>query len=230
MSEPSSRERAAYVRDLFTRIARRYDLINRLMTGGQDLRWRQRVVRLANLGPASRLLDIGAGTGDLTRAARRQYPQAQVVAADFTLEMMRIGRKSGDLPFVAADALRLPFAGAAFDAVVSGFLLRNVVDLRLALQEQYRLLKAGGRIVVLDTTRPGRTLFTPLIWLHMHAVIPVLGRLLSGSPEAYQYLPESTEHFVTAEQLAGLLSAAGFTDVHFERFMFGTIAIHSAKK
>jgi demethylmenaquinone methyltransferase/2-methoxy-6-polyprenyl-1,4-benzoquinol methylase len=230
MSEPSGRERAAYVQDLFTRIARRYDLINRLMTGGQDLRWRQRVVRLANLGPASRLLDIGAGTGDLTRAARRQYPQVQVVAADFTLEMMRIGRKSGDLPFVAADALCLPFAGAAFDAVVSGFLLRNVVDLRLALQEQYRLLKAGGRIVVLDTTRPGRTLFTPLIWLHMHVVIPVLGRLLSGSREAYQYLPESTEHFVTAEQLAGLLSAAGFTDVHFERFMFGTIAIHSAKK
>ena len=224
------RERAAYVQDLFTRIARRYDLINRLMTGGQDLRWRERVVHLANLGPAARLLDIGAGTGDLTRAARRQYPQAQVVAADFTLEMMRIGRKSGDLPFIAADALCLPFAGAAFDAVVSGFLMRNVVDLRLALREQYRLLKAGGRIVVLDTTRPGRTLFTPLIWLHLHVVIPVLGRLLSGSRKAYQYLPESTEHFVTAEQLAGLLSAAGFTDVRFERFMFGTIAIHSAKK
>jgi demethylmenaquinone methyltransferase/2-methoxy-6-polyprenyl-1,4-benzoquinol methylase len=230
MSEPSGRERAAYVQDLFTRIARRYDLINRLMTSGQDLRWRSRVIHLANLGPASRLLDIGAGTGDLTRTALRQYPQAQVVAADFTFEMMRIGRRSGDLPFVAADALLLPFAGATFDAVVSGFLMRNVADIRLALQEQYRILKVGGQIVVLDTTRPRRNLLTPLIRLHMHTVIPTLGRLLSGSGEAYHYLPESSEHFVTAEQLAGLLSAAGFKDVHFERFMFGTIAIHSAKK
>ena len=230
MSELSGQERAAYVQILFIRIARRYDLMNRLMTGGQDLRWRKRVIRLANLRPGSRLLDIGAGTGDLTREALHQQADVKVVAADFTLEMMRVGKKNGDLPYAAADGMRLPFADEAFDAVVSGFLMRNVKDIRQVIREQYRVLKGGGQIVVLDTTRPKRTVLSPIIWLHMHMVIPSLGRLLSGSGEAYRYLPDSTEHFITAEQLAELMTRAGFTDVHFERFMFGVIAIHWAKK
>jgi demethylmenaquinone methyltransferase / 2-methoxy-6-polyprenyl-1,4-benzoquinol methylase len=230
MSELTGWERAIYIQDLFTRIAKRYDLMNRLMTGGQDLRWRKRLIRLANLQPGCRLLDIGAGTGDLTREALRQQPEGQVVSVDFTLEMMRTGLQRGALPYLAADALRLPFAEAAFDAVVSGFLLRNVADLRQAIGEQFRVLKVGGRIAVLDTTRPGRNLLSPFIRLHMHVVIPFLGRLLSGSGEAYHYLPDSSEQFVSAEELADLMTSAGFIDVQFQRFMFGTIAIHGAKK
>jgi demethylmenaquinone methyltransferase/2-methoxy-6-polyprenyl-1,4-benzoquinol methylase len=226
MTRLTGQERAAYVQNMFTRIARRYDLMNRLMTGGQDVRWRKQVIQLARLERTSRLLDLGTGTGDLAREALAQAPQAKVVAADFTLEMMRVGQGNGPLNFSSADALGLPFADQTFDAVVSGFLMRNVIDLQKALQEQYRVIRKGGRMVILDTTRPKRNLLSPFIWLHMHAVIPLLGRLITGSSDAYHYLPETTEGFVTAEELAARMAAASFKRVGYERFMFGTIAIH----
>jgi demethylmenaquinone methyltransferase/2-methoxy-6-polyprenyl-1,4-benzoquinol methylase len=230
MTRLTGQERAAYVQKMFTRIARRYDLMNRLMTGGQDVRWRRRVIELARLNRNARLLDLGTGTGDLAREALAQSPQTKVIAADFTLEMMRVGRTRGPLNFSSADALQLPFGEATFDAVVSGFLMRNVIDLQKALQEQYRVLKPQGRMVILDTTRPKKNLLSPFIWLHMHAVIPLLGRLLTGSGEAYRYLPETTEGFVTAENMASRMAAAGFRKINFERFMFGTIAIHWGEK
>src|SRR5215211_8330809 len=230
MTRLTGQERAIYVQDMFTQIARRYDLMNRLMTGGQDIRWRTQVMYLARLKPNGHLLDLGTGTGDLAREARSQFPQAKVIAADFTLEMMRVGQKRGPLNFSSADALRLPFTDSSFDAVVSGFLMRNVIDLQKAVQEQYRVLKKGGRMVILDTTRPKKNLLSPLIWLHMHVVIPLLGRLLTGSSEAYRYLPETTEGFVTAENLASRMAAVGFKKINYERFMFGTIAIHCGEK
>ena len=230
MTQPTGQERAAYVQNMFTRIARRYDLMNRLMTGGQDVRWRKQVIQLAQLKSNSRLLDLGTGTGDLAREAITQFPQARVIAADFTLEMMRVGQKRGPLNFSSSDALRLPFGDSTFDAVVSGFLMRNVIDLQKALQEQHRVLKKGGRMVILDTTRPKKNLLSPFIWLHMHLVIPTLGRLLTGSSDAYHYLPETTEAFVTAENMASRMAAVGFKKVGYERVMFGTIAIHWAEK
>jgi demethylmenaquinone methyltransferase / 2-methoxy-6-polyprenyl-1,4-benzoquinol methylase len=230
MTQFTGSERAKYVQTMFSRIARHYDLMNRVMTGGQDVRWRKRVVELARLTPRSYILDLGTGTGDLAREAVAQFPRAKVVAADFTLEMMRVGQKKGVLNFFSADALRLPFSDSALDAVISGFLMRNVVDLQAALQEQYRVLKKRGRIVILDTTRPKKHLFSPLIRLHMHVVIPVLGRWLAGDPEAYTYLPESTERFVTAEELASRMASVGFKKINYERLMFGTIAIHWGEK
>jgi demethylmenaquinone methyltransferase/2-methoxy-6-polyprenyl-1,4-benzoquinol methylase len=230
MTRLTGQERAAYVQNMFTRIARRYDFMNRLMTGGQDVRWRRRVIQLARLNRNSRLLDLGTGTGDLAREALAQFPQARIVAADFTLEMMRVGQKGGRLNFSSADALQLPFADSLFDAVVSGFLMRNVVDLQKALQEQHRVLRKGGRMVILDTTRPRKNLLSPFIWLHMHVIIPTLGRLITGSSDAYQYLPETTEGFVTAEELAARMAAAGFRRVGYDRLMLGTIAIHWGEK
>ncbi|HSK66602.1 MAG TPA: ubiquinone/menaquinone biosynthesis methyltransferase [Anaerolineales bacterium] len=230
MTRLTGQKRAAYVQNMFSRIAGRYDLMNRLMTGGQDIRWRKQVIQRAQLRNDSSLLDIGTGTGDLAREALAQYPQSTVIAADFTLEMMRVGQKNGALDFSSADTLSLPFGDETFDALVSGFLMRNVVDLPQALQEQYRVLKKGGRLVILDTTRPKKNILSPLIWLHMHLVIPLLGRLLTGSGEAYRYLPETTEGFLTAEDLASRLAAAGFQNIRFQRFMFGTIAIHWAHK
>jgi demethylmenaquinone methyltransferase/2-methoxy-6-polyprenyl-1,4-benzoquinol methylase len=144
--------------------------------------------------------------------------------------MMRVGQKRGSLNFSSADALCLPFPDSSFDAVVSGFLMRNVIDLQKALQEQYRVLREGGRMVILDTTRPKKNILSPFIWLHMHVVIPALGRILTGSSDAYRYLPETTEGFVTAENLASRMAAVRFRKIDYQRFMFGTIAIHWGEK
>jgi demethylmenaquinone methyltransferase/2-methoxy-6-polyprenyl-1,4-benzoquinol methylase len=217
---------------MFERIAPRYDLLNRLMTAGQDRAWRRQVIRLASLPEGGRLLDLGAGTGDLSGEALRQHPSSRPLAADFTPGMLRVGklRYAGRLDWCAADALHLPFPNQSFDAIVSGFLLRNVVDLPQALSEQQRVLKPGGRLVALDTTRPPRSLLTPFIRFHMHTIIPFLGKIISGQADAYRYLPETSEGFLSAEELQKRIAAAGFRQVEFRRLMFGTIAIHWARK
>lgn len=237
MTHLTGKERGEYVQEMFTRIAHRYDLMNRLMTAGQDVRWREKVIQQARLRSNARLLDLGAGTGDLAREALKQQPETKVVAADFTLEMMRVGQcqslaqgLSGSLPWSAADALNLPFGDNTFDAVVTGFLMRNVGDIQQALKEQYRALKPGGRIVILDTTKPKRNLFSPFIWLHMHVVIPLVGGLLSGFKDAYNYLPDSTEEFVTDKEMVVRMAAVGFKRINFEVLMFGTVAIHWGEK
>ena len=146
--------------------------------------------------------------------------------------MMRAGRRrAGEaMDWAGVDALQLPFPDNSFDAVVSGFLLRNTVDLQQALREQYRVLKPGGRVVALDTTRPRPSVFSPLIRLHLHGVIPLLGWLLTGQRDAYTYLPNSTERFVRAEELVARLAAVHFREIGFRCLMLGTIAIHWAKK
>jgi len=225
-------KKGAYVQGMFNRIAPRYDLMNRLMTGGQDLTWRREVIRRAQLPMHARLLDLGAGTGDLAREALRQHPDCSSLAADFTLGMMRVGQqhKPPSPDWSAADALNLPFVDGHFDAVVSGYLLRNVSDLPRALHEQFRTLKPGGWLVSLDTTRPGRSILSPFIKFHMRTIIPLLGTLITGQSDAYTYLPDSSENFLRAEDLAAALSAAGFVEVGFERRMFGTMAIHWGRK
>ncbi len=232
MTHLTGKERGSYVQDMFTRIAHRYDVMNRLMTAGQDTRWRKFVIEKAGLKPGFRLLDLGAGTGDLAREATRQQPDARVLAADFTLEMMRVGRRNnyGGLIWSAADALNLPFDEKVFNGIVSGFLMRNVGDIQRALKEQYRVLKPGGRIVILDTTKPKRNLFSPLIWLHMHILIPIVGGLLSGFRDAYDYLPASTEDFITEKEMTVRMAAVGFKKINYKILMFGTIAIHWGEK
>jgi demethylmenaquinone methyltransferase/2-methoxy-6-polyprenyl-1,4-benzoquinol methylase len=239
MTHLTGDERARYVQGMFTRIAPHYDLMNRLMTFGRDILWRKEVIRRAKLpSKESLLLDLGGGTGDLGFEALRQHPAVIPIEADFTLEMLCVGQQrfasqfpefpnfQSPISWSAADALNLPFPDNTFDAVVSGFLLRNVTDVPWALCEQLRVLKPGGRIVILDTTRPRQSLISPLVRLHMHSIIPLLGRLISGQKDAYNYLPDSSEGFLNAEQLAVQIVSAGFTEVAFRRLNFGTIAIH----
>jgi demethylmenaquinone methyltransferase/2-methoxy-6-polyprenyl-1,4-benzoquinol methylase len=175
------------------------------------------------------LLDLGTGTGDLALEALRRDSTVQATGADFTLEMMRVGRGRVDgraVRWAGADALNLPFSADRFDAVTSGYLMRNVVDVRCAWAEQWRVLRPGGRVVCLDTTPPPRNLLRPIINFHLHVIIPALGRLIAGASDAYTYLPDSTEGFLTAEQLAARLTEAGFEQVGFKRLMFGTMALH----
>lgn len=239
MSNLSGKERGEYVQGLFARIAHRYDLMNRLMTAGQDRHWREQVIRQSKLGPNSLLLDIGTGTGDLAREALRQQPSAHVIAADFTLEMMRVGQfnprrpsSAGDArhAWSAADVSKLPFNESTFDAIVSGFLMRNVGDIQGALKEQYRVLEPRGMIVILDTTRPSQSLLSPIIWFYTHMLIPIVGGLLSGSKEAYEYLPASTDSFITVKEMAVRMAAVGFKRINYETKMFGTVAIHWGEK
>lgn len=226
----NSREQARYVQGMFARVAPRYDLMNFLMTAGQHRVWIREVIRSAGLRPGSSILDLGSGTGDLAREALRAQPGCSVVAGDFTLEMMLAGRDRGGAQphWAATDALSLPFAEASFDVLVSGYLLRNVTDLELALREQYRVLKPGGIWLALDTTRPRPSILTPFIQFHMRRVIPLMGALVTGQRDAYTYLPTTSENFLLAETLAERVQAAGFKQVSFARRMFGTIAIHRA--
>lgn len=237
MSELSGSEREVYVRDMFARIARRYDLLNRLMTAGQDVRWRRETVHRAEIPANGQVLDLGTGTGDLAMETLRQAPGCSPVAADFTMEMMHVGRmrtvtrgQSARIAWICCDALYLPFPGETFDALISGFLLRNVIDLERVLSESYRALKDGGRFIALDTTQPPENLIAPFIRFHLNKLIPNLGGFLAGDREAYTYLPESTAGFLRAEQLAVYMVRAGFHEVGFRRLMLGTVAIHWGRK
>jgi demethylmenaquinone methyltransferase / 2-methoxy-6-polyprenyl-1,4-benzoquinol methylase len=227
------RRRAEYVRAMFERIAHRYDLMNRLMTFGRDRAWRRYAIQQAALPRGGRLLDVATGTGDIAFEALRQDGSLQVTGVDFAPSMMHVGRvrPGGErVRWANADALALPFPEASFDAVTSGYLMRNVIDVARAFREQVRVVRPGGRVVCLDTTPPPPGLLRPLVLLHLRVVIPLLGRLVAGDASAYSYLPESTEAFKTPEELVCIMRAAGLQDVHFRRFMFGTMAVHVGRR
>ena len=231
MSHLQGREKDQYVQQMFGRIAKRYNLINRLMTAGQDQRWRRFVIGKAAVPRHGVVLDLATGTGDIAFEIVKREPTAQVIAADFALPMMQVGQT---MPFgqlvswCAADAMNLPFASESFDAVVSGYLVRNVSDLPRTLAEQVRVLKPGGRVVILDTTPPPPNVLRPAIIAYLKYGIPLMGRMISGKQgaDAYRYLPESTQAFRTPDELAELMHKAGIQPVEYTTFMFGTVAVH----
>jgi demethylmenaquinone methyltransferase/2-methoxy-6-polyprenyl-1,4-benzoquinol methylase len=175
---------------------------------------------------------LGAGTGGLALEAARRG-SSFVVAADFTLQMMHEGRRrSGaeEVRWMVTDAHQLPFSAGSFDVVVSGYLMRNVADLRRVWSEQYRVLKPGGRVICLDTTPPPRNLAHWVVHLYLRRGVPALGRLVAHARDAYAYLSDSTEEFLAAEELARCMVEAGFRDVGFRRFMFGAMALHWGRR
>ena len=219
-------KRSDNVRAMFTRIAKSYDLMNRLMSGGRDLAWRRRLLRKLTLSDSAVVLDLGAGTGDLSNELQKLNSSLKIMAADFTLGMLTTDRDWHGIPRVNADAQTLPFQGQAFDALISGFLVRNVEDVDQALREMARALKPGGSVGILDMTRPRKNLLTPIINFFLNRIVPLMGALITGQKEAYTYLPNSTQTFLSAEELAEKMSQAGFVNVHFEVLNFGTVAIH----
>lgn len=233
MAHLQGQERARYVQKMFAGIAGRYDTMNRLMTGGQDIKWRKYVIQQAHLPANGRLLDIATGTGDIAYEGVKQIPGLQAVGGDFTIEMMLAGKQYPErqtIRWTAADTLALPFADNTFDAVTSGFLMRNVMDVPGAFREQMRVTRPGGRVVVLESSPPKNNWLRPFIRIHLNYIIPTLGRLIAGNSEAYRYLPDSTQQFKDPDTLATIMKNTGFINITYKLFMFGTIAIHVGQK
>ena len=211
------------VRAMFDRIAPVYDAMNRVMTAGLDGRWR-RETAAAVVEPGDRVLDACCGTGDLALACLRGG--GRVTGLDFSERMLeRAQRKSREVEWVRGDALALPFEEDAFDAATVGFGVRNLADLEAGLVELRRVLRPGGRLAVLEITRP-RGLLAPFYRFWFDAIVPLLGKLLPGG-SAYTDLPASVRRFPGPEHLAGLLRAAGFEDVRYRLFAGGIVALHT---
>ena len=222
-----------FVRATFARIARCYDFMNRLMTLGRDRTWRRYVARQAALPQGGLALDVATGTADLALALARHSPHGHVVGVDFCPEMIGIGQAkvaaAGENPrirFVIGDALQLPFADGCFDAVTSGFALRNVADIPQAFTEMGRVVKAGGRVVCLEIARPTLPIFRQLFHFYFYWLVPLLGRIIAGQGEAYHYLPHSLTHFLSPEELKAVMERVGLSKVGYRQLMLGTVAVH----
>lgn len=221
------------VRKMFDAIAPRYDLMNRVMTLGQDQRWRKFVVRTAGDPGTGWTLDLATGTGDIAALMATTYPAAKVVGGDFSRNMLTEAARrfaGTGITWHACDANRLPFRDDTFRSVTFGYLLRNVDDAGRVLKEVCRVLQPGGRAVCLDTTPPANNLLYPFIRGYLRYGIPTLGRLIADDEAAYAYLTGSTMEFHTAEQLAALFAGSGFTKVSYRKFMCGTIGVHWGQK
>ena len=237
---PSDAAKPRFVRGMFDAIAQRYDLMNRLMTGGQDERWRQLAADVAYPETVSVALDLGAGTGDLSLALARRAPYARVIAADFSHGMLAEAQRKAAttragkhvLPLLA-DGMQLPLADKSVDAIVSGWVLRNVGDVDQVFRECQRVLRPGGRVALLDLTPVRRAPlpgFGKLFDLYFSGIVPLVGKLVSGDGRAYRYLPSSVKVFPDADTLAHKLRAAGLEDVSYRLLALGTLALHTGRK
>lgn len=227
-----------YVRQMFDRIARVYDLMNRVMTGGLDGRWRRFAARQIALGPGQRALDIGTGTGDLAIAvARASDPDARVVGVDFAAAMLaraeakvaRLGL-ADRISFARGDGEGLAFPDASFDACCSAFVVRNLADLSRGFEEMLRVTRPGGRVVCLEISHPYNPLFAAVFHLYFDRLVPLLGRLIGRSAEAYSYLPTSVTTFPNAPTLKRVMEAAGWSDVRYWYRIGGVVAVHTGTK
>ena len=227
---PRADEKPRYVANMFGRIAARYDLMNTLMTAGRDGAWRRLTAALAlgADGAARSVLDVGTGTGKLAQTVQALAPAARVVGGDFALPMLRAGR--GRVAMAQADGMRLPFADATFDAVTSGFVVRNLGEVQAGLVEQARVLRPGGRLVILETTPGPRGWLRIFFEFYFRRLVPLLGKLVAGDASAYTYLPESTLAFVEPSRLMEVLRAAGLQDVQSRSLALGCVAVTCGRK
>jgi demethylmenaquinone methyltransferase/2-methoxy-6-polyprenyl-1,4-benzoquinol methylase len=224
--EPGTLE-AGQVRAMFDRIAGPYDAMNTLMTAGLHHRWRERAVDLAGVGPGSRVIDVATGTGDLAIAlARAVEPGGEVLACDFSEQMLaRAREKAPQLRFEWADALALPYASDRFDAATVGFGARNFSDLERGIEEMVRVVRPGGRVVILEITRPTREPLASFYRAWFDRIVPALGRV-AGDGAAYSYLPSSVKRFPAPRELAAVMDGCGLRAISYVLTAGGIIAIH----
>ena len=232
---PGAPERAA-VRSMFDRIAPRYDLLNRLLSAGIDVRWRRACVELLALPPGGRVLDLCTGTGDLLIEALRRDASGQGVGVDLSQEMLVRGaaklrqwQLDGRTVLLGGDVTALPLSGGALDGALVAFGIRNVAEPLRALREAHRVLRGGGALVVLEFALP-RGRMGSLYRFYFRSVLPRLGGWISGDRGAYAYLPASVERFARPEELAALLQAAGFIDIRSRRQTGGLARLHRGRQ
>ncbi len=223
-------------RDMFNAIARRYDLLNHLLSGGVDVYWRRRALDCALEASPQRVLDLATGTGDFALAAARLRPQ-QVVGVDMAVEMLRLGaakaaakRPPMSLELLVGDAEQLPFQDASFDLVTGAFGVRNFGHIPSGLAEAYRVLKPGGQLLVLDFCEPTAPLFRQLYLFYFHKVLPLIGGLISGQRRAYAYLPRSVGTFPQGQAFVELLVEAGFSQTRYMPMTLGIAAVYQGVK
>ena len=233
------REAAAHVREMFGRIAPRYDLLNHLLSLDVDKVWRRRVAKKFSAilhNPAARVLDLCCGTGDLALAFRKEAPAgADIMACDFVPEMLARARAKASalgagVTIVEADALALPFAEGSFDLVSCSFGFRNLSNYERGLLEIFRVLKPGGIAAILEFAEPRGKLFGSLYRFYFRRVLPRLGGLISGNGSAYSYLPNSVSKFPSPEALQTLLQRTGYIGARFARWTGGIVTLHTARK
>lgn len=228
----SAEDHARRVREMFARISPRYDLLNHLLSVNVDKRWRRRVVKKLQplLAANARLLDVGCGTGDLS-IELFEKTAAQVVGIDFCRPMLDLAsKKAPRLPFIEGDALRLPFADASFDGITIGFALRNLSNVDAGLAELKRVLKPQGVVAILEFSQPTVPGFRELVRFYYWRLLPWIGGSLTGSRNAYEYLPASIARFPDQETLATMMRAAGFEKVEFENLSGGIAALHMGRR
>jgi len=222
------------VREMFTEIAPRYDLLNHLLSLQLDRVWRARTARQLRpilQPPDAMVLDLCCGTGDLAMALSREGP-ARIIGADFAHPMLVRAREKAltVLPFFEADALRLPFADASFDLVTTAFGFRNLANYEAGLRETQRVLKANGTLAILEFMEPPDGLLGNLYRWYFRGVLPKIGALISGNSAAYSYLPKSVSRFFQPKELAELMAAVGYDAVEFQTWTMGTVALHTGTK
>ena len=232
---PLPEEKAAYVERMFARIAPGYDRMNRVMTLGMDRGWRDYAANAIAPPSAGRALDVGTGTGDFLPLLASWMPQGFAVGLDFTVPMMqaglpKLGKAAGRAGFVGGDALRLPFPDDTFDAITTGFTMRNVADIGLAFGEMYRVARYGCVLACLEVARPGNPLLRFGHRLYFEQIVPRITALLGADPTAYTYLPQSARAFPPPDALAHIMQEAGWSKVRYELLGMGAVAVHTATK
>jgi demethylmenaquinone methyltransferase/2-methoxy-6-polyprenyl-1,4-benzoquinol methylase len=233
------REAALWVRDMFGRVAHRYDLANHLLSFNIDRLWRAhtaRRVRSILERPDARVLDICCGTGDLVLALAKGAPPARpTFGSDFCHEMLtaaavKMNHSGVCAPLFEADALRLPIAGASLDLITAAFGFRNLANYTAGLQEMRRVLRPGGMAAILEFSQPSNAAFAALYEFYSRRILPLIGGAISGSPDAYRYLPESVRKFPSAPELAAEMRRVGFESVTYDLLTGGIVALHLAVK